>query len=101
MGEKIRVAIVGYGNIGKYALDAIKASPDMELAGVVRRSASLGDKPVELSGVPVVNSVKELEGVNVAFFALLPVQYHSMRRKFLLWALIQLTVMIFMVNWQI
>lgn len=66
MGEKIRVAIVGYGNIGKYALDAIKASPDMELAGVVRRSASLGDKPVELSGVPVVNSVKELEGVNVA-----------------------------------
>ena len=36
--EKIRVAIVGYGNIGKYALQALQAAPDMEIAGVVRRS---------------------------------------------------------------
>ncbi|SHG72501.1 diaminopimelate dehydrogenase [Thermosyntropha lipolytica DSM 11003] len=66
MGEKIRVAIVGYGNIGRYALDAIKAAPDMELAGVVRRSSSLGDKPAELADVPVVGSIKELTGVKVA-----------------------------------
>lgn len=66
MGDKIRVAIVGYGNIGKYALDAVKAAPDMELAGVVRRSSSLGEKPAELADVPVVGSIKELEGVKVA-----------------------------------
>lgn len=66
MSGKIRVAIVGYGNIGKYALDAVKAAPDMELAGVVRRSSSLGDKPAELADIPVVGSIKELEGVKVA-----------------------------------
>ena len=35
---KIRAAIVGYGNIGKYALEAIEASQDMECVGVVRRN---------------------------------------------------------------
>ena len=35
MNQKYRVAVVGYGNIGRYALDAIKASPDFELAGYV------------------------------------------------------------------
>ena len=36
----IKVAIVGYGNIGKYAVDALRAAPDMELAGIVRRPGS-------------------------------------------------------------
>ena len=39
--KKIRVAIVGYGNIGKYALQALEAAPDMELAGVVRRTGKV------------------------------------------------------------
>ena len=34
----IRVAIVGYGNIGRYVLDSVLEAPDMELAGIVRRS---------------------------------------------------------------
>ena len=38
--EKIKVAIVGYGNIGKYSLEAVEAAPDMECVGVVRRSGS-------------------------------------------------------------
>lgn len=29
--EKIRVAIVGYGNIGKYVLEALQAAPDLKL----------------------------------------------------------------------
>ena len=33
----IKVAIVGYGNIGKYSVDALRAAPDMELVGIVRR----------------------------------------------------------------
>ena len=32
--SKIRVAILGYGNIGRAAEEAIKAAPDMELAGI-------------------------------------------------------------------
>ena len=36
MEKKTRVAIVGYGNIGQYALQALQAAPDMEVAGIVR-----------------------------------------------------------------
>ena len=38
--EKIKVAIVGYGNIGQYTLEAVEASADMECVGIVRRVAS-------------------------------------------------------------
>ena len=34
--KKIRAAIVGYGNIGKYVLEALEAASDFEVAGVVR-----------------------------------------------------------------
>ena len=34
--KKKRVAVVGYGNIGKFTIDAIEASCDMEVAGIVR-----------------------------------------------------------------
>ena len=37
--KKIRVAIVGYGNIGQYALQALEAAPDMEIAGVFDKFA--------------------------------------------------------------
>ena len=50
---KIRAAIVGYGNIGKYALEAIEASQDMECVGVVRRNGE-ANKPAELANYPVV-----------------------------------------------
>ena len=53
MEKKIRAAIVGYGNIGKYALEAIEASPDMECVGVVRRNGA-ADRPAELAAYPVV-----------------------------------------------
>ena len=66
--EKIKVAIVGYGNIGKYALDAIETAPDMECAGVVRR-AGAENRPAELENIPVVKSIKELDKVDVAILA--------------------------------
>lgn len=66
--SKIKVAIVGYGNVGKYTLEAVQAAPDMELVGVVRRSAS-GDLPKELAGIPVVTDIQELPGVQAALLA--------------------------------
>ena len=65
---KINVAIVGYGNIGKYALQAIEASGDMECVGIVRRKGA-EDKPAELANYKVVKNIKELEGVQVAILA--------------------------------
>ncbi len=38
---KIRIAIIGYGNIGKAVEEAVKASPDMELAGIYHHNDDL------------------------------------------------------------
>lgn len=64
---KIKAAIIGYGNIGQYALQAIEASADMECVGIVRRNTD--NKPAELAAYPVVKSIKELDGVQVAILA--------------------------------
>lgn len=63
-----RVAIVGYGNIGRYALDALKAAPDMECAGVVRRCGSAEGIP-GLTGIKVTSDISELGRVDVAILA--------------------------------
>ncbi|MCQ2206782.1 MAG: diaminopimelate dehydrogenase [Paludibacteraceae bacterium] len=64
--NKLKVAIVGYGNIGRFSLEAVKAAPDMELVGVVRRAESVGNKPAELADVKVVSNIDELGKVDVA-----------------------------------
>ncbi|MBR0036141.1 MAG: diaminopimelate dehydrogenase [Bacteroidales bacterium] len=66
--KKIRAAIVGYGNIGKYALEAIEAAPDFELVGIVRRNGA-ENKPAELENIAVVKSITELKDVDVAILA--------------------------------
>lgn len=63
--KKVRAAIVGYGNIGRYVLEALQAAPDFEIAGVVRR-AGAENKPAELNDYAVVKDIKELQGVDVA-----------------------------------
>ena len=63
--KKVRAAIVGYGNIGSYVLEALQAAPDFEIAGVVRR-AGAENKPAELNDYAVVKDIKELQGVDVA-----------------------------------
>lgn len=63
--NKIKAAIVGYGNIGHYVLEALEAAPDMEVAGVVRRNGA-ENKPQELHNYPVVRDIKELGKVDVA-----------------------------------
>ena len=62
---KIRVAIVGYGNIGKYALESIETSQDMECVGVVRRGGD-ANKPADLANYPVVKNITDLQNVQVA-----------------------------------
>ena len=57
--KKVRAAIVGYGNIGHYVLEALQAAPDFEIAGVVRR-AGAENKPAELNDYAVVKDIKEL-----------------------------------------
>ena len=61
---KIKAAVVGYGNIGKYVLEALEAAPDFEIAGVVRRNAS--NPPAELAAYSVVEDITKLGKVDVA-----------------------------------
>ena len=65
--KKIRAAIVGYGNIGRYVLEAIEASEDFEVAGIVRRNAK--DVPVELKPYTVTDNLAGLKKVDVAILA--------------------------------
>ncbi len=65
---KIKVAIVGYGNIGRYTLEAVEAAPDMECVGIVRRNPSSCYCP-ELAAYKVVSDVSELGKVDVAILA--------------------------------
>lgn len=57
--EKVKAVIVGYGNIGHYALQAVQAAEDFELVGVVRHSAGQ-EQPKELAGICVVDDVDKL-----------------------------------------
>lgn len=68
MERKIRVAVVGYGNIGRYTVQALEAAPDMEIAGIVRRSGAQ-DKPRELEPYLVVSDIAQLQDVDVAVLA--------------------------------
>ena len=63
--KKVRAAIVGYGNIGHYVLQALQAAPDFEIAGVVRR-AGAENRPAELNDYPVVKDIEDLNEVDVA-----------------------------------
>ena len=54
----IKIAIVGYGNIGKGVLEAVLTAPDMEVAGIVRRH--VGEIPLELTPFEVVDDIAKL-----------------------------------------
>ena len=66
--KKIRAAVVGYGNIGQYAVQALEAANDFEIAGIVRRNGA-DNKPAELAQYDVVKDIRELKDVDVAILA--------------------------------
>lgn len=57
---KFSVAVLGLGNIGRCAVEAIEIAPDCQCVGVVRRKTSLGTTPHLLRGVPEFGSLDEL-----------------------------------------
>ena len=66
--KKIRAAVVGYGNIGHFSVQALEAAPDFEIAGIVRRQGDK-DKPLELTPYDVVDDITKLKDVDVAILA--------------------------------
>lgn len=66
--KKIRAAVVGYGNIGRYAVEALEAASDFEIAGIVRRQGDK-DKPLALTPYEVVDNIAKLKNIDVAILA--------------------------------
>ena len=63
--KNIRVCVVGYGNVGREAIECIRQAPDMELAGVIRR------RPCEIPKDTLVTTrVEEMGRVDVAVLAI-------------------------------
>ncbi len=61
---KMKFAVLGLGNIGKYCVEAIEAMPDAECIGVVRRKESLGKNPLDLRGNQDFASIDDLIAAN-------------------------------------
>ena len=65
--SKTRVAVVGYGNIGRFVVEALSVAPDFEIAGIVRRSVT--NIPDEIAKYKVVTNIDELGKVDVAILS--------------------------------
>lgn len=63
MEKKIRAAVIGFGNIGKFTLEALQASEDFETIGIVSRRAKNGET---VNGIPMVVDIRDLKDVDVA-----------------------------------
>ena len=59
--QKINVAIIGWGNVGRGCKRAIEETKDMKLVGVVRRPVSLYKNKEELKDTNVVSDITELK----------------------------------------
>ncbi|NLX09671.1 MAG: type II glyceraldehyde-3-phosphate dehydrogenase [Chloroflexi bacterium] len=60
--QTIRVAVNGYGVIGKRVADAVRAQPDMELVGVSDVVSDYRVKAAVVLGIPVYASVPDKRG---------------------------------------
>lgn len=84
----IRVAVFGYGNLGKGTVNAISQSPDMELVCVFsRRDPALLSLPAGVRGVSIQNAASMKDEIDVLILCGgsatdLPVQTPEMARLF-------------------
>lgn len=68
---KSRIAVVGFGNVGREVLPALKESPDMEVAGIILRDSNKIQSTKKVVGdIPVVTDIKELGKVDVAILSI-------------------------------
>ncbi|APG27506.1 diaminopimelate dehydrogenase [Syntrophotalea acetylenivorans] len=65
--DKQRLAVIGFGRLGRACAKLIMADKKLELAGIVRRPDRLGEKlPPPFAGVSAVAHISELRAVDAA-----------------------------------
>jgi len=63
--EKIKAAVIGYGNVGKYVVDALLSAEDFDLRGIVGvRKAGMS-----VQGFTIVDNISKLGDIDVAILA--------------------------------
>ncbi|HOJ88280.1 MAG TPA: diaminopimelate dehydrogenase [Pseudothermotoga sp.] len=67
---KIRVAIVGMGNVGHAVFDCVSQAQDMELVGIVEIPQRVKSLEEEFRDIPVVDNVEDLPKPDVAILAI-------------------------------
>ena len=67
--DKARIAVVGFGNVGKEAMEAVLASSDMVMAGIVEVPQLVLALKGKIHDFPVVSNAEELGKVDVAIIA--------------------------------
>ena len=67
---KKRIALVGFGNVGKEVLEALESAPDLEPAGVILRNPRKAEALRKRISIPVVGDVSELSDVDGAILAI-------------------------------
>jgi len=68
--QKSRIVIVGFGHVGRGALEAIQESPDMEVAGIVELTHMIEAVKEKVKNIPVTNDIKKLGKIDVAILAI-------------------------------
>ena len=68
--KKIRVAVIGYGHIGKYVVKALDDTGDLELVGIVEQKKSLHDCRKQLPEIFFTDDIANIKGVDIAILCL-------------------------------
>lgn len=68
--KKIGVAIVGYGQIGKYVVKALAEADDLELVGIVEQNKSLEVCQKQLPDTFFTDDIANIKGVDIAILCL-------------------------------
>ncbi|HTO48096.1 MAG TPA: hypothetical protein VML91_10675 [Burkholderiales bacterium] len=57
---RLRVAVLGFGRLGRACVHAVRDAADLELVGVVRRSAAAATLPSPFRQVPIATHLRDL-----------------------------------------
>jgi len=68
--QESRIAIVGFGHVGRGVLEAVQESPDMEVAGIIELPQVIKAIKGKAKNVPIVDDIKKLGKIDVAILAI-------------------------------
>jgi diaminopimelate dehydrogenase len=81
--KKNRVAIVGYGHVGKYVVNALAEAADLELVGIVEQNKPLEVCRKQLPDTFFTDDIAKIKGVDIAILCLPSVMIPEVAKEIL------------------